>query len=237
MPENKIDNQINCTDLSSDEINFQVKNLMFSNCKHIVLRNPNKKNNLLEGLKGSIKIEIIGDVGSNFINNINGPKIIINGSVGDDSACNVQNTKITVFGSCGNNFACGAKNSEFYVFENCGKDSFFNLTASKLIVGGLLGVGSLSRGTSWCAPTIVVMLNLKGGNVFIDIDEEWVKNVKDIIFYLRGEHKATTNKYLIKKTNEDDEDIYLPLISEFARQFNYSLSEIRSKQFCRVNLK
>ncbi|OGI20132.1 MAG: hypothetical protein A3B68_00880 [Candidatus Melainabacteria bacterium RIFCSPHIGHO2_02_FULL_34_12] len=52
--------------------------------------------------------------------------------------------------------------------------------------------------------------------------------------YLRGGIKNLNNKFNLVETNDTDEDVYLPLISEFSRLFKVSLSEIKSKQFYRL---
>lgn len=231
----KLKNIIDCTSFSSEEINYKVKELAFDNSKHIILKNPTRKKGLLEGLKGEVKIEIIGDVGSEFANNINGPKIIVNGNIGNNSAQNIKKGKLTVFGSCGDMFGTNACSSEFYILENCGKNSFLDLSEdSKVVIGGIAGNGFLENKSCGRA----VILNLQGGNIFIK--DDWVGNTDSGSIYLRGEKekiKITGNQILIKNTTIEDDDIYLPMISEFARLFKFSLSEIKSKQFYRIREK
>lgn len=229
-----LENKVNCSDLSSDEIDYQVKNLIFNKFKYIVLTNAYGKRGLLQGLKGDIKIEVIGDVDSEFANDIDGPKIIVNGNIGDNSGCRLKNGKFTVFGSCGKCFGNDVKSGEFYIFENCGNNSFSNLDSSSKAVLGGQNSGCFAADNSG----IIVLLNLKGGSIFLE--EDFLRNESSGIVYIRGEKekiKKENYKLLIENTIEEDEDLYLPLISEFARLFNYSLSEIKSKPFNQVFLK
>lgn len=231
MTESKLNNLIDCSDLSSDQINTEIKNLIFNKNKHIILKNAGNKNSLLRNIKESIKIEIIGNVNNEFANNIHGLKVIVNGNIGDNSAWNTRSSKFAVFGSCGNNFASSAELSEFYIFENCGENSFHNLSnSSKVIIGGQASKGLACNNNGG----IVVVLNLQGGSIFIDDNLRWFEYNSGGYIYLRGDFKMSRGGFTLEKTTEQDEDIYLPLISEFARQFNYSLSEIKSKQFYKV---
>lgn len=227
-------NIIDCSDLSKEQINYQIKDLIFNKTKNVILKNTEKKQHLLEGLKGDVKLEIIGDVGSYFANEIDGLKIIVNGNIGDNSACNIKNSKITVFGSCGGNFGSNSQSGEFYVLENCGQESFLRLNNKcKVVIGG-------QPSAVFAAENIdgtIVVLNLKGGNIFLDDSLRWLEGSKSGFIYIRGECKINAKRFLLEKTNEKDEDLYLPLISEFARLFKCSLSEIKSKPFYRINFK
>ncbi|MBI3590383.1 MAG: hypothetical protein HY094_03260 [Candidatus Melainabacteria bacterium] len=232
MSTTELSNNIDCLNLTADEINFQIKNLMFNNFKNAILKNVYGKNGLLEGLKGNIKIEIIGDVSSDFGNNINGPKIVVNGDINNNSACNVKSGKFTVYGSCINCFGNDAKAGEFYILENCGKNSFLNLgSSSKVVIGGFVNSGFAFDNNGGT----IIVLNLKGGNIYIE--DDWFKDYKSGHIYFRGEKEkinAASHRFLIENVTAADEDIYLPLISEFARLFNYSLDEIKSKPFNRI---
>ena len=234
MADLKSKNIINCSDLSSDQINYEVKNLLFNNIKNIILKDVNNKKNLLNDLKGNIKIEIIGNPCSYFADELDGPKVIVNGDISNYSACNMIGGKITVFGSCGNDFAGDVKSGEFYILENCGSNSFSNLNENcKVVIGGCPG-NIFARGNKG---GVIVVLNLKGGKMFIDDNSRWLERAKNVSVFLRGDCKSLTDKILLENTKDSDEDIYLPLISEFARLFKYSLSEIKSKPFYRINLK
>lgn len=234
MADLKSKNIINCSDLSSDQINYEVKNLLFNNIKNIILKDVNNKKNLLNDLKGNIKIEIIGNPCSYFADELDGPKVIVNGDISNYSACNMIGGKITVFGSCGNDFAGDVKSGEFYILENCGSNSFSNLNENcKVVIGGCPG-NIFACGNKG---GVIVVLNLKGGKMFIDDNSRWLERAKNVSVFLRGDCKSLTDKILLENTKDSDEDIYLPLISEFARLFKYSLSEIKSKPFYRINLK
>ena len=235
MADVELKNVIDCTNLSSGEVDFKVKNLLFENIKNIVLKNTSSlASDLLEGIRKQAKIEVIGNVGNRFSNNVNGLKILVNGNIGDDSAVSAVNSKFIVIGEVGINFARGAKSSEFYIFENCGKSCFCGMdVSSKVVIGGQAGndfAHNINGGS-------IVILNLKGGNIFIDDNVNWLQNAKDSFLYIRGDCKISSSRFLIEKAGDNDEDIYLPLISEFARLFKYSLSEIKSKPFYRIILK
>lgn len=227
-------NQIDCSSLSSSDINLKIKNLIFNGFKQVILKNASCKENLLEGLKGNIKIEVIGDAFSNFANDIDGPRIILNGNIGNNSCLNIKNGKITVFGSCGNYFGSNSTNAEFYVFENCACNCFNNLASnSKLVIGGQCDVNFANKLNS----STIVVLNLKGGTTFIDETKGFLSGFKSGNVYLRGKivlSSTCESMFNLVDVSDSDEDIYLPLISEFARLFNCSLSEIKSKPFHKI---
>lgn len=229
MPELNLSTKVDCLNLDKDDINLKIDKLISNSFKSVILTNVSGKKSVLVGLKGSIKIEIVGDVGSDFASDINGLKIVVNGNIGDKSAQNVEDVKFTVFGSCLNSFGNNIKSSEFYILENCTKDSFLNIRSySKVIIGGQPSSGfahNLNGG-------IIVILNLKGGSIFVD--DDWFRNFIRGNIYIRGEKnkiKITSNRFTVHETDDTDLDFYLPVISEFARLFSMSLSEIRSLPF------
>jgi|GEM_PF-2528958 len=222
-------NKLDCENLSTEQINFEVKNSLFKGIRHIILLNASSKKDLLNGLKGNVRIEIIGNAGVNFASNIDGPKIVVNGDIGDNSAYGVNNGKFTVYGSCANCFGHNIKSGEFYILENCRQGSFFNLSgAAKVVLGGL-PAGGFVKGLNG---GIIVVLNLKGGKAFID--ETWLNEFNDGIVYVRGMITNLNSNISLEEASEIDEDVYLPLISEFARLFNMSLSEIKSAKFYKL---
>lgn len=235
MSEIKSSNIIDCLDLSSDEINYKVKELLCYRHKDIVLKNTDSKNRLLEYIKASAKIEVLGDVGDDFANNINGLKVIVNGNVGENSVSSIENSKLTIFGSCSVNFGNGIKSGEIYILDACGANSLIKLSGnSKVVVGGPIGNGFAASNEGGT----VVGLNLKGGNLFVE--EHWFKDFRSGFVYLRGEKnkiKLLNKNWVLESTDFSDEDLYLPLISEFSRLFNVSLSEIKSKPFNRIIVK
>ena len=225
-------NNIDCENLSLSEIDLQVKNLIFNKYKTILLKNVPAKENLFRGLSGNIKLEIIGDTALNFACGVNGIKLVVNGNVGDFSANDAINAKFTVYGTCGSQFGNNSKKSEFYILEGCSKNSFHNVSdSSKVVIGGLPG-NNFACGNQGAT---FVILNIKGGNIFVD--DTWFRQFTHGCIYLRGiknKIKITTEKYFLSDTDENDEDIYLPLISEYARLFKFSLSELKSKPFFRL---
>ncbi len=235
MPETELNNVVDCCDLSSDAINFKVKDLIVSKHKTIILKNTNSKNKLLEGLRVSVKVEILGDVGSDFANGVNGLKIIVNGNIESDSVTSIQKTKVVVFGNCSNNFGNDIKSSEIYLLDGCGVNSFLQLSKdSKVVIGGQIGSNFASMGSDGT----IILLNLSGGNLFVD--ESWFKNSTQGLVYIRGQKdkiKLTGGGFSLRDTDASDEDLYLPLISEFSRLFGKSLSEIKSHPFNKVIFK
>lgn len=234
MPELNLSTKVDCLNLDKDDVNLKIDKLISNNFKNVILTNVSGKRSILVGLKGNIKIEIVGDVGSNFASNINGLKIVVNGNIGDKSAQNVEGVKFTIFGSCLNSFGNNIKSCDFYILENCTKDSFSNLSSgAKVIIGGQPSSGFACGFNGG----IIVILNLKGGSIFID--DDWFKNFMDGNIYIRGEKnkvKITSSRFTVHETGDADLDVYLPLISEFARLFSISLSEIRSLPFYRLKV-
>lgn len=221
--------QFDCSNLTSDEINKKVNELISSGTQHILLMNVPKEKNLLEGISGDIKIDLLNDVGDFFGNFLLKTKVVLNGSVGNNSCGGIKSSKITLNGSCESFFGSGSQESEFHIYENCGKDSFHNIKNSKVVIGGLPG----SNFGKNIENSKIIILNLKGGNIFLD-ETKWFENLKNCSVFIRGNIKSSSDKYKIEKVNENDEDTFLPLISEFSRLFGYSLSEIKSKEFYKV---
>ena len=227
-------NLIDCSNLTSNQVNSMVSNLINSGQKQIIIKNPLNKLGLLEGIKGKTKIEIIGDAGPIFANDIKDLKVIVNGNIVSDSMCNVKDAKFTVFGSLGNNIAYNIENTEYYVSNNCGKNCFNNIKgSSKIVIGGMFGTNFATSNDGG----VIVVLNLNGGTFFIDDSIQFLEKFKKGSIYIRGNFKVATDKFIQHNITNDDEDIYLPLISEFARLFKFSLNEITSKGFHRLELK
>ena len=219
--------EIDCEDLTSDEINFKVKELIFNNSRNIILKNTFDRHRLLNGLKGDVKIEILSSVGDEFACNLNGPRVIVIGNLGNYSLSEIKQGKVVVFGNSGNHFGIYSKSCQLYVYENCGTDSFSGLDQSSFCVaGGLIGNNCGNDGGT------IVVLNLKGGTFFLE-NSFFSPDFKGVI-YFRGNIKSANTGINLEKTTERDEDILLPLISEFSRLFKFSLSEIKSKDFFKV---
>lgn len=226
----ELKSQIDCLNLTSDEINKKVTSLISDGIQHILLMNAPKEKNLLEGISGDIKIDLINDVGDFFGNFLLKAKVVLNGSAGSNSCGGIKSSKITLNGSCGSFFGAGSQESEFYIYENCEKNSFHGIKNSKVVIGGLPG-NNLGKNIE---NSKVVILNLKGGTIFLDETNQWFENLRSCSVFIRGNIKSSSDKYKIEKVNENDEDTLLPLISEFSRLFGYSLSEIKSKEFYKV---
>lgn len=219
--------EIDCEDLTSHEINFKVKELMFNGSKNVILDNTFKKHGLLNGLKGGLKVEVLSSVGDEFACALNGPRVIVTGDVGDYSASCIEQGKVVVFGSCGNYFAAKSKSCQLYVYENCGIASFNEFDkSSSCVVGGLIGNDCGNNGGT------IINLNLKGGTFYLE-DNFFAPPFKGVI-YFRGSIKPASTGMNLEKTTKEDEDVLLPLISEFSRLFKFSLSEIKSKEFHKV---
>lgn len=232
------ENLINCIGLSVQEINSKAKQLIESGYKQILLMYSimykGTDENLLEGISGNVKIELVGSVGNSFANFVNDAKIILNGDLGNKSFLGVKNVKSVIYGSCGDSFANGAEKSEFYIYVNCGTDSFNSVkNGCKVVVGGQVGKNFGLKTTD----STFVILNLKGGSTFIGDDENWLDMAESSNIYVRGDCKLTTSKLSIEETNEKDEDIFLPLISEYSRLFVCSLSKIKSEKFYKISLR
>lgn len=233
---NDLENVISGKDLSSDEINEEIKKAIKTDCKHLILKYINNKDSILEGFKLSgknIKLEIIGDAGNAFANYTSGLKVIANGNIGLNSALLSDKNKFTVLGNCGENFGCNSLKSEFYIYSNCGKNSFSNVKDNvKVVAGGVIG----SRFATSSSNSTFVILNLPGGNIFLDDNDKSFEASSGNSIYLRGKYKLASNRFLVEQASNEDEDIYLPSISEFARLFKFSLAEIKSMPFYRVKL-
>lgn len=233
MTEVKVDNIIDCSNLATDAINATVKDLLKHKFNKVILKNITGQTGLLEGLRNGNRIEIIGDVDSFFANSLEGTKIIVNGNVGDVSCGDVVGGKFAIWGSTGKSFGNKIGLSEFYIFRNCASDSFNHLSVtSKVVVGGLVGKNfacNAGGGT-------IIILNLKGGRIIIDDTMNWFTKSKNVNVYLRGDVVIDDKRFSAKDASDCDEDIYLPLISEFARLFQFSLDKIKSKKFNKLNI-
>ena len=228
----KATSTIDCKNLPSDEINKKVvETLQDKYCKHVVLKNVDKHQGLLEGIKTKKIIEVIGNPGSYFANSLVGVKVIVDGNVGEYSCGDAVGSKFSIWGSSGSSFGCSAGLTDFYVRLMVRDDSFFNLSPSvKVAVGEFVGK-NFARNASGGN---VVMLNIKDKELIIDDDINWLEDAANVTLYLRGQVTLQTNRFFLRETNEEDEDVYLPLISEFVRLFNLSLSGVKSKPFYKL---
>lgn len=233
MPKAELVNVIDCSVLTAGEINLKISDCILGETKQIILQNAKNKTHLLSSLTGNIKIEVFDDTGDEFANSINNLKIIVYGNIGKNSAQGILKSKVTVFGSCKEDFARNANLSEFYILKNCKGNSFLNLKNSKVVIGESLD-GNIASGSQ---DSILLILNLD--KRMFNVSRDWFKDLNNGHFFIRGDETQECFKkydFLFNETCETDEDVILPLISEFARLFKYSLGEIKSKPFYRINL-
>ncbi|MBI3309476.1 MAG: hypothetical protein HYZ79_08920 [Candidatus Melainabacteria bacterium] len=229
----ELKNIIDCSLVSSAQVNSKINDLYLQGFKQVVLKNVLDKKGLLNSLSTGIKVEIIGDVTSSLGNNTSNVKVIVNGDVGENSASCTKSSKFTVLGSCGNEFGNDSESSEFYLLKNCGGHCFSSVVSSKVVIGGIPGNSFLTGAKA----SLAVILNMKGGTLFLEKDLAYMQDSKDIVLYVRGKVDVLDKALSCNPADESDEDKYLPLISEFARLFKCSLSEIKSLPFYKLTVK
>lgn len=133
---------IDCTNLTTREINQKLKALAAENIPAVKLLNPAGRHNLAVGITQNIAIAIEGPVGyycGGLSENIN---IEVFGDCGWSVGENLMSGNITIHGNASANAAASAHGGKICILGHAGARAGISLKGATIIVTGNVGYGS-----------------------------------------------------------------------------------------------
>lgn len=138
LPETVLD----CSNLSTREINQQLKAIAAENIHAIKVLNPTGRHNLAVGIEQPININFHGAVGYYCGGLCDGVNIEVFGACGWSVGENLMNGKIVVHGNASANAAASAHGGKICILGNAESRAGISLKGGTLIVIGNVGYGS-----------------------------------------------------------------------------------------------
>jgi len=133
---------IDCTNLSTREINQKLKALAAEGIQSVKVLNPAGRHNLAVGITQPIAVEFQGAVGYYCGGLSEQVNIEIFGSCGWSVGENLMSGKIVVHGNASANAAASAHGGKIYIRGNAGPRAGISLKGGTLVVTGNVGYGS-----------------------------------------------------------------------------------------------
>ncbi|HEY9881496.1 MAG TPA: hypothetical protein V6D29_23785 [Leptolyngbyaceae cyanobacterium] len=133
---------LDCTDLTTREINQQLKKLAAAGAECVDVLNPQGRHNLVVGLEAPLKIRIRGPVGYYCGGLCEGADIEVEGSCGWSLGENLMAGRIVIQGNASACTAASAHGGTVFVRGNVGPRAGISLKGGTLIVRGNVGHSS-----------------------------------------------------------------------------------------------
>jgi glutamate synthase domain-containing protein 3 len=138
----EIETIIDCSSLSTREINQQLKALAAEGIPAVKMFNPTGRHNLGVGIEQPINIRFHGPVGYYCGGLCDGVNIEVFGACGWSVGENLMSGKIVVRGNASANAAASAHGGKICILGNAGSRAGISLKGGTLIVTGNVGYGS-----------------------------------------------------------------------------------------------
>ncbi len=133
---------LDCSALSTREINQQIKALAAEGIEEILLLNPAGRHNLAVGLIGAIRLVFQGSVGYYCGGLGEGMRIEVEGSCGWSVGENLMAGEILIRGNASANAAASAHGGRVCILGDAGPRAGISLKGGTLVVGGNVGHSS-----------------------------------------------------------------------------------------------
>ncbi len=127
---------LDATELTTREINSQIKALARSGEDEIVVLNPGARHNLAVGIQLPCKITIEGSVGYYAATQLDGPEISIDGNAGWALGENLMNGKIKLSKNAGASVAASMRGGETFIGGSAGARAGIGMKGGTLLVAG-----------------------------------------------------------------------------------------------------
>ena len=127
---------LDASELTTREINKQIKALAEEGVDEIVITNPAARHNLAVGIRRPCNIKIEGSVGYYAASQLDGPEISIDGNAGWALGENLMSGKISLSRSAGASVAASMRGGEVFVGGNAGARAGISMKGGTLLVAG-----------------------------------------------------------------------------------------------------
>lgn len=130
---------IDAADLTTNQLNQKIKQLINSGEKEIKVLNPQARHNILVALFEECDIYIEGSVGYYSASLLDGPRVTINGNAGWALGDNMMGGKIILTKNAGASVASTIRGGEIFVGGDAGARAGISMKGGKLVIGGNAG--------------------------------------------------------------------------------------------------
>ncbi len=137
-----IQTTLNCGELTTREINQQLRAFAAEGIEEVIVLNPAGRHNLAVGLETKMTIRFRGAVGYYCGGLSDGINIEIEGNCGWSVGENLMSGQIAIKGNASANAAASARGGKICILGNAGPRAAISLKGATLIVGGNVGPGS-----------------------------------------------------------------------------------------------
>lgn len=131
--------EIDAGDLSSNELNFRIRELMEEGIGTIVVYNPGAKHSLGVGILSRLNLRFEGSLGYFGLGCLDGPNVRISGRVGWSCAENMMAGTVVVEQNAGSSFGAALRGGDLVCKGDVGARTGIDMKGGTIIVGGRAG--------------------------------------------------------------------------------------------------
>ena len=131
--------EINIEEMTSTEVNHNIRNLMEEGFGTIVIRNPRGMHSLGVGILSRLNLIIEGSVGYFGVGLIDGPNVRINGRVGWSCAENMMSGTVIIEKNAGSTFGAAIRGGDLVCKGSVGSRTGIDMKGGTILVGGDTG--------------------------------------------------------------------------------------------------
>ena len=131
--------EIDTGDMTTTEVNKQIRDLMAEGYGTIVLKDPRGKHSIGTGILSRLNLIIEGSVGYFGVGLIDGPNVRINGRVGWSCGENMMSGTVVIEKNAGSTFGAAIRGGDLVCKGSVGSRTGIDMKGGTIIVGGDTG--------------------------------------------------------------------------------------------------
>ena len=131
--------ELDTADMTSTEVNSQIRDLMSKGYGTIVLKNPRGKHSLAVGILSKLNLIIEGSTGYFGVGLIDGPNVRVNGRVGWSCGENMMSGTVLIEKNAGSTFGAAIRGGDLVCKGSVGSRTGIDMKGGTIIVGGDTG--------------------------------------------------------------------------------------------------
>ena len=131
--------EIDTDEMSSTEVNKEIRSLMEQGYGTIVLKNPRGKHSLAVGILNKLNLIVEGSMGYFGVGLIDGPNVRINGRVGWSCGENMMSGSVVIEKNAGSTFGAAIRGGALVCTGPVGSRTGIDMKGGTIIVGGDTG--------------------------------------------------------------------------------------------------
>jgi glutamate synthase domain-containing protein 3 len=131
--------ELDSDNMTSTEVNAEIKNLMAQGFGTIVLKNPRGKHSLAVGILSKLNLIIEGSTGYFGLGLIDGPNVRITGRVGWSCAENMMSGTVLIEKNAGSTFGAAIRGGDLVCRGSVGSRTGIDMKGGTILIGGDTG--------------------------------------------------------------------------------------------------